>query len=81
MPTTINMIPPNLVDQIYRLEGSVASLDFQLSNNNQKTEGLLIIKTPILSRNIPVINNITPPLIFPLTNTDDKTSFKVHFVK
>jgi hypothetical protein len=59
------MIPPNTVDQIYQLEGSVASFDFQLSNNNQKSEGLLTIKTPIMIRNIPVINNIIYPLIIP----------------
>jgi hypothetical protein len=70
------MIPPNTVDQVYKLEGSVASLDFQLSNNNQKSEGLLTIKTPIMIRNIPIINNITSSrLIFPYTNTYVKTSF------
>jgi hypothetical protein len=59
------MIPPNTVDQIYQLEGSVASFDFQLSNNNQKSEGLLTIKTPIMIRNIPVINNTIYPLTIP----------------
>jgi hypothetical protein len=72
------MIPPTLVDQIYNLEGSVPSLDFQLSVNNQKSEGSITILTPIMIRKIPIANKSYFPLYLPHTKTYANTSCSVH---
>lgn len=46
IPTKTNRISPIRVDKIYKLEGSEASLDFQLSVTYQKKSGRIVITSP-----------------------------------
>ena len=56
IPTSVHITPPNRVDKIYRLDGSVASFDFQLSVIVHIKVGKMNINSPKRIRQISRIN-------------------------
>jgi hypothetical protein len=60
-PTIVHMTPPKRVDQIYKSDGSVPSLDFQLSVINQIHPGFIIITKPMMAKSIPSTSMIDAP--------------------